>query len=192
MRKVELETGSILQIEPLDPRFFGEGITILDGQIVQLTLDSGVGFVYDTDSFSLLRQFDFVGPGWGITYDGHRLILSDGSETLRFLDPETFAEIGKLEVTQGDHSVGGINELEYVRGEIYANIWLTDLIARISPETGDVTGWIDLRGILSRQDRAEDTNVLNGIAYDIKGDRLFVTGKRWPKLFEIELLARSN
>jgi len=188
LRRVELETGKVLQIRQLPDPFFGEGITIFGERIVQLTWQSGVGFVYDKDSFEPLAEFQYPTEGWGITHDGKRLIMSDGSSTLRFLDPETLGEIGRIEVCDEDGPVTRLNELEVVRGEIYANVWQTNRIARIAPHTGDVVGWIDLAGILSAEDRSEPVDVLNGIAYDAENDRLFVTGKLWPRLFEIELV----
>ena len=188
LRRVDLASGDVLQIRQLPDRFFGEGITILGDKIIQLTWKSGVGFVYDKESFELLEEFHYPTEGWGITHDRKRLIMSDGTSTLRFLDPETFEEIGRIEVYDKDGPVIRLNELEYVQGEIYANVWKTDRIARIAPDTGDVIGWIELAGILSPEDRSEPVDVLNGIAYDAETDRLFVTGKLWPRLFEIELI----
>ncbi len=187
LRRVELETGDILQIRELPAQFFGEGVTIYGNKIIQLTWQSNVGFVYDKESFELLQEFNYPTEGWGITHDGKRLIMSDGTATLHFLDPETFEEIGGIEVLDRGSPVTRLNELEYVQGEIYANVWQTDLIARIAPLTGQVTAWIDLKGLLGPEDRSEPVDVLNGIAYDAENDRLFVTGKLWPKLFEIEL-----
>lgn len=187
LRKVELETGDILQIRELPPHFFGEGVTIYGNKIIQLTWRSNVGFVYDKDSFELLHEFNYPFEGWGITDDGERLIISDGTSTLHFFDPETFENIGRIEVYDNDGPVTGLNELEYVQGEIYANIWQTDHIVRIAPQTGQVIGLIELKGLLSVEDRSEPVDVLNGIAYDAENDRLFVTGKLWPKLFEIRL-----
>lgn len=189
LRKVELETGDILQIRVLPAQFFGEGVTIYENKIIQLTLRSNVGFVYNKDSFELLQVFNYPTRGWGITHDGERLIMSDGTSMLRFLDPETFEEIGRIEVYDINSPLTSLNELEYVQGEIYANVWHTDRIARIAPQTCQVIGWIDLKGLLSSEDRRESVNVLNGIAYDEKNDRLFVTGKLWPRLFEIELMS---
>jgi glutamine cyclotransferase len=189
LRKVELETGDILQIRELPAQFFGEGITICGNEIIQLTWQSHIGFVYDKDSFELLQEFNYSTEGWGITYDGTRLIMSDGTSTLHFLDPQSFVEIGQLEVFDDNGPVTRLNELEYIKGEIYANVWQTDRIAIIAPETGRVTGWIDLGGLLTAEDRSEPVDVLNGIAYDAATDRLFVTGKLWPKLFEIELIS---
>lgn len=187
LRRVELETGAILQIHELSDQFFGEGITIDGDRIIQLTWQSHIGFVYDKDSFELLQEFTYSTEGWGITHDGTRLIMSDGTSTLHFLDPQSFEEIGQVEVFDNDGPVTRLNELEYVQGEIYANVWQTDRMARIAPETGRVVGWVDLEGLLSAEDRSEPIDVLNGIAYDAQTDRLFVTGKLWPKLFEIEL-----
>jgi glutamine cyclotransferase len=188
LRRVDLASGDVLQIRQLPDRFFGEGITIFGERIVQLTWQSGVGFVYDKNSFELLEEFSYPTEGWGITHDGERLIMSDGTSTLRFWNPETFEEIGRIEVRDRDGPVTRLNELEYVRGEIYANVWQTDRIARIAPDTGEVIGWIELAGLLSLEDRSEPVDVLNGIAYDAENDRLFVTGKLWPRLFEIELV----
>jgi len=189
LRRVELETGDILQIHELPAQFFGEGITIYGSKIIQLTWKSGVGFIYDKDSFELLREFDYPTEGWGITHDGERLIMSDGSSILHFLEPETLEEIGRIEIYDNDGPVTGLNELEYVQGEIYANVLQTDHIARIAPQTGEVIGWIELEGLLGSEDRTESIDVLNGIAYDAINNRLFVTGKLWPKLFEIELVS---
>jgi glutamine cyclotransferase len=188
LRRVELETGEVLQIREVPAEFFGEGITIYGDKIIQLTWQSHVGFVYDKNSFELLREFNYSTEGWGITHDGEHLIMSDGTSTLHFLDPQTFEEISQLEVLDNNGPVTRLNELEYIQGEIYANIWQTDRIARISPETGRVVGWVDLEGLLTAEDRSEPVDVLNGIAYDADTDRLFVTGKLWPKLFEIELI----
>ena len=195
LRRVELETGKVLQIRELPSQYFGEGITIYKNKIIQLTWKSHLGFVYDKYNFKLLQEFNYPNEGWGITYDGNCLIMSDGTSILHFLDPETFEEISQIEVHENNIPVTKINELEYVQGEIFANIWLTERIARINPLTGQVTGWIDLKGILSPEDRSEKVDVLNGIAYDAKNNRLLVTGKFWPKLFEIELIKeemRSN
>jgi len=192
LRIVKLETGETLQIYELPPQFFGEGVTIYGNKIIQLTWKSHISFVYDKYSFKLLQEFNYPDEGWGITHDGKHLIMSDGTSTLHFLDPETFKEIGQIEVSANDIPVTRINELEYIQGEIYANIWQTERIARINPLTGQVVGWIDLKGILSPEDHSETVDVLNGIAYDAKNSRLFVTGKFWPKLFEIELIEQGT
>jgi glutamine cyclotransferase len=189
LRRVELETGRILQICELPAEFFGEGITTYGNEIIQLTWQSNVGFVYDKDSFELLQQFSYSTEGWGITHDGEHLIMSDGTSTLHFLDPQTFEEISQLAVFDNNGPVTKLNELEYVQGEIYANVWQTDRIAIIASETGRVIGWVDLGGLLTAEDRSEPVDVLNGIAYDAEADRLFVTGKLWPKLFEIDLIS---
>lgn len=188
LRKVDLKTGNILQIRQLSAQFFGEGITIYGNRVIQLTWRAQVGFVYDIRTFQLLDTFHYPTEGWGITHDGKSLIMSDGTSTLYFLDPQTFQQVNRLEVHTRDGPVSRLNELEYVQGEIYANVWKTDRIARISPETGEVVGWIDLEGLLIPEDRSRRIDVLNGIAYDVKNDRLFVTGKLWPKVFEIELV----
>lgn len=192
LRRVKLETGEILQICKLPPQFFGEGITIYRNKIIQLTWQSNIGFVYDKYSFKLLKEFNYPNEGWGITHNGKHLIMSDGTETLHFLDPETFEEVSQIEVSANDIPITRINELEYIQGEIYANIWHTERIARIDPLTGQVIGWIDLKGILSSKDDSKTVDVLNGIAYDTKNNRLFVTGKFWPKLFEIELIGQGT
>lgn len=192
LRRVKLETGEILQIRELLPQFFGEGVTIYGNKIIQLTWQSHTGFVYDKYSFKLLQEFNYPDEGWGITHNGKHLIISDGTETLHFLDPETFEEVSQIEVSANDIPITRINELEYIQGEIYANIWHTERIARIDPLTGQVIGWIDLKGILSPKDDSKAVDVLNGIAYDAKNDRLFVTGKFWPKLFEIELIGQGT
>jgi len=192
LRRVKLETGEILQICELPPQFFGEGVTVYGNKIIQLTWQSHIGFVYDKYSFKLLQEFNYPDEGWGITHDGKYLIMSDGTSTLHFLNPETFEEISQIEVSANDIPVTRINELEYIQGEIYANIWQTERIARIDPLTGQVIGWIDLKGILSPEDDSETVDVLNGIAYDLKNSRLFVTGKFWPKLFKIELVGQGT
>ncbi len=188
LRMVELETGNVLKRRLLPGQYFGEGITIFQGRIMQLTWRSRTGFVYDKETFEPLQQFLYETEGWGLTHDGKRLIMSTGGANLYFLDPATFRRTGQLYVHDQSGPVGMLNELEYVRGEIYANVWKTDTIARIDPETGRVTGWIRLEGLLSAEDYAQPVDVLNGIAYDAENDRLFVTGKLWPKLFEITLV----
>ena len=188
LRKVELQTGKVLQKYELSEEFFGEGVTVFDNKIIQLTYLSNVGFVYQKETFELLREFDYTTAGWGITNDGKHLIMSDGTQKLYFLDTETFQQVRHIEVHDRGVSVWRLNELEYVKGQIYANVWPTERIARISPKTGQVLGWIDLRGLLTKQDNVMQTDVFNGIAYDKEKDRLFVTGKLWPKLFEIKLI----
>jgi glutamine cyclotransferase len=191
LRKVALKTGRILRIHFLKPRFFGEGITVSGDRIIQLTYSSRVGFVYDKNTFRLVKEFSYPSEGWGITHDGKRLIMSDGTPKLRFLDPDTFKEIGAVAVHDHRGEISGLNELEFVKGEIFANIWQEDRLAIIDPETGRIKGWVDLRGLLKPQDIAGDMDVLNGIAYDAVKNRLFVTGKLWPKLFEIELIKKE-
>jgi len=185
LRKVELATGRVLQHVELPGDYFGEGIVLWKDKIIQLTWQSKIGFVYDLATFRQLRSFTYNREGWGITHDGKRLIMSDGSSTLYFWDPETLKEIGHLDVRDNGSPVEKLNELEYIHGEIYANVWQTARIARISPSTGKVLSWIDLKGLDANvQPGAE---VLNGIAYDAKTNRLFVTGKWWSKLFEIKI-----
>ncbi len=188
MRRVSLGDGRVEKQHDVAAEFFAEGLTNWGNTLVQLTWKAQKGFVYDRGSFRLLRTFEYSGEGWGLTQDGAHLILSDGSSSLRFLDPKTFHEVRKVSVTDDGKPVTELNELEYINGEIYANIWQTNRIARISPATGKVLGWIDLTGILSAADSTQ-ADVLNGIAYDPQRKRLFVTGKLWPKLFEIQILS---
>ena len=187
IRKVRLENGEVLQQQSLDQKYFGEGIAIWKKSLIQLTYTTEIGFVYDLATFQRVKTFNYTGEGWGLTHDDTRIIMSDGSSSLRFLDPETLQETGRLPVKDAGTPVKDLNELEYVKGEILANIWKTERIARISPKTGQVIGWIDLSGLLDPHDKA-GTDVLNGIAYDAAGDRLFVTGKLWPKLFEVRIV----
>jgi glutaminyl-peptide cyclotransferase len=193
LRRVHLETGEVDQMVELPDQYFGEGITIWDDRIIQLTWRAGTGFVYDKESFELLDSFSYDTEGWGLTHDGQRLIMSDGSATLYFWHPETLAEIGRVTVVdEWGQPVVRLNELAYVEGEIYANVWQTDRIARIDPETGYVTGWLDLSGLLHEVSLSGPVDVLNGVTYDGENGRLFVTGKWWPLLFEIELVARGT
>jgi glutaminyl-peptide cyclotransferase len=190
IRKVELQTGKVLRKVEVAPQFFGEGLALLNDRAYQLTWQSQQGFIYDPNDFRLLKTFNYTGEGWGLTHDGHSLILSDGTPRIRFLDPETFAVQRTINVADGQLPIHQINELEYIKGEIYANIYQTERIARIDPQSGKVTAWINLSGLLSQQDRQQrPVDVLNGIAYDEARDRIFVTGKLWPKLFEIKLKA---
>jgi len=191
LRKVELATGKVLQQVALTSEHFGEGITAWDQTIVQLTWQSGLGFVYDRSTFRQLSTFKYSGEGWGLTHNTTQLIMSDGSASLRFLDPKTLMETRRQLVTDAGIVIRDLNELEWVNGEIYANVWQTDFVARISPVSGRVLGWIDLSGLLSPEERRGGADVLNGIAYDPAGRRLFVTGKLWPKLFEIALAPRK-
>lgn len=192
LREVNIKTGEVIRSRSLPAKYFGEGIAAVSNKIVQLTWRSKSGFVYDKRSFKVLKRFHYTGEGWGITYDGRNLIMSDGTDTLRFLDPSTFKTVGQLEVYSDRGKVGKLNELEYVEGEIFANVWGEERMARIDPKTGRVTGWIDLSGILGAEDRKKKVDVLNGIAYDTENKRLFVTGKLWPKLFEIEIVPKNT
>lgn len=187
LRKVRLETGEVVQQEIVDQQYFAEGLTDWDGRLVQLTWESNLGFLYDLASFKLLGTFKYSGQGWGLTHDRKHLIMSDGSEYLRFLNPETLQEAGRVAVKDGGVPVKDLNELECVQDEVYANVWHTDRIARIAPQSGQVTAWIDLHGLLPRVYQLGPEAVLNGIAYDAVQKRLFVTGKLWPKLFEIKI-----
>src|SRR4249920_3469336 len=192
VRKVKLETGEVLQRRDVDARYFAEGLTEWQGSLIQLTWQTRVGFVYDLATFAPKRTFGYLGEGWGLTHDATRLIMSDGTATLRFLDPTTLTETGRVTVTDRNQPVTRLNELEFVKGEVYANVWGTDSIVSIAPESGHVTGWINLAGILPAADHTPGADVLNGIAYDAAGDRLFVTGKQWPKLFEVRLIRRGS
>lgn len=187
LRRVDLETGQVLQTYYLSDQFFGEGIAIVNNTIVQLTWQSHTGFVYDENSFTILKEFTYPTEGWGLTYNGSQLIMSDGSADLYFLDPQTFEKTWQVEVHDNIGPVINLNELEYIHGDIYANIWLQNRIAIINPQTGQVKAWINMTGL--QNPAIQDSNsVLNGIAYDAKGNRLFVTGKMWPQLFEIKLV----
>jgi len=194
VRKVKLETGQVLQQIDIDPQYFGEGITVMNQQIVELTWQAEMGFVYDQLSFRRQRSFNYPGEGWGLANDGQQIYMSDGSAQIRIWDPMTLQEKRRITVRDHGQPVPMLNELEMVRGEIYANVWQTNRIVRISPADGRVLGWIDLAGILPAADRTGQEDVLNGIAYDVLGNRLFVTGKLWPKLFEIKVvpLHRKN
>ena len=189
LRRVDLTTGKVLQQAPLSPEYFGEGITTWGQTILQLTWTSQIGFVYDRATFKQLRTFKYTGEGWGLTHSTSEVIMSDGSASLRFLDPATMMERRRVLVTDAGIIIRDLNELEWVNGEIYANVWQTNFIARISPSTGHVVGWIDLTGLLAPEDQRAGADVLNGIAFDAAGRRLFVTGKLWPKLFEIQAVA---
>jgi glutamine cyclotransferase len=191
LRKVRLETGEVLQRTELTPDYFGEGVAIFKNQIIQLTWQSDVGFVYNLSDFHFVRQFSYSGEGWGLTTDGRDLFMSDGTAEIRVLDPATFAAKRRITVHDGSRHIDELNELEFVDGQIFANVWQTDRVARISPQTGEVLGWIDLKGLLGPMYRVEPGAVLNGIAYDPVGNRLFVTGKLWPNVFEIQLLPKQ-
>jgi glutaminyl-peptide cyclotransferase len=190
VRKEELESGRVLQKIDIADQYFGEGITVFQKSIVELTWQSHTGLVYDKSSFGLLKSFSYSGEGWGLANDGQRIYMSDGTAQIRVLDPETLTEQRRITVHERNKQFDSLNELEWVRGEIFANVWQTDQILRISPRDGAVTGVIDLSGLLSREEREAGADVLNGIAYDSAGDRLFVTGKLWPKLFEIKLIPK--
>lgn len=192
LRKVQLETGKVIQRVNLDSQFFGEGITLFKNEIVQLTWQSQVGFIYNLSDFRFLRQFSYPGEGWGLTTHGNEIFMSDGTAEIRVLDGETLKEKRRLKVHDGNTAINELNELEFVEGEIFANIWQTDRIARISPQSGKVVGWIDLTGLLSPIYRREEGAVLNGIAYDAAHKRLFVTGKLWPRIFEIQLVRKQQ
>lgn len=191
LRKVTPETGAVLQQVAVEDRYFAEGLALVGHELLQLTWEEQVGFVYDKTSLKRLRTFSYPTEGWGMAFDGKRLVMSDGSSRLFFLDPKTQKPVRSIHVVDGGRPVERLNELEFVRGELWANVWTTDRIAKINPETGYVTGWIDLAGLLQREARGPEGDVLNGIAWDPVGDRIFVTGKKWPWLFQIEPVPAS-
>lgn len=190
IRKVELETGKILQSVNLDEKHFGEGITLFNNKIYQLTWTSEVGFVYGFTTFKQIKTFSYNTQGWGLTTNGKDLIMSDGSNNIYFMDPENFAEIKHIEIFDNKGAVNELNELEYINGDIYANVYMTDKIVIIDPATGMVKGIVDFKGLLKDSDRTNDVDVLNGIAWDEAGKRLYVTGKLWPKLYQVELVGK--
>jgi len=188
VREVRLEDGAVLQSRQLDPAYFGEGLTVFGDRMLTLTWKDGKGFIWDPDTLQPEGEFAYAGEGWGLTHDTERLILSDGTAALRFLDPVTMAETGRVQVTLQGRPLGQLNELEWVEGEVFANVWQTDFIVRINPATGVITGVIDLSTLMPDRSALDPTDaVLNGIAWDAEGRRLFVTGKNWPTLFEIRL-----
>ena len=187
LRKVDLQSGAVLKRVDVPGKYFAEGITIFRGKVFQLTWQSQKGFIYDLNDFKLLGEFSYEGEGWGLTHDDQFLIMSDGTSRIRFLDPSSFRVVRTIRVSDNNIPVTQLNELEYIKGEIYANVWHMDRIARLDPGSGNVLGWIDLMGLRPLESRHDVETVLNGIAYDETNDRLFVTGKRWPKIFEIRL-----
>jgi len=191
LRCVDLTTGNVLQEYTLPTQYFGEGIAVVNNTIIQLTWQSNIGFIYNKTTFAVLGNFTYPTQGWGLTYDGKNLIMSDGSDRLYFLNPTTFQQTGQIQVHDGNTSVVNINSLDYINGEVYANIWLTNTIAVINPETGQVKAWIDLTG-LPDENNSNPEAVLNGIAYDQQNNRLFVTGKAWPNLYQIKLIPQTN
>lgn len=189
VREVEIETGTVVRRHDLDAAYFGEGLALYDGNLYQLTWTAGKGFVYRLDTFEELASFTYSGEGWGLTFDGTHFILSDGSDTLRFYNPADFSRVRTIEVRDAVGPLDNLNELEWVDGEVWANVWKLDRIARIDPTSGEVVGWIDLAGLLDESSvPAPNAGVLNGIARDPESGRIFVTGKYWPRLFEIELV----
>jgi glutaminyl-peptide cyclotransferase len=188
LREEDLNTGRILQFHAVPDKYFAEGLTNWGATLVQLTWQAHTALVYDRATFRLLRTFQYDGEGWGLAQDGKNLILSDGSATLRFFDPATFHEVRHIVVKDRGAPVTQLNELEVIHGQIYANIWHSDRIARIAPATGAVLGWIDLTGLFPDSQRTNPEAVLNGIAYDAAHDRILVTGKLWPKIFEIQVI----
>jgi glutamine cyclotransferase len=187
LRRVEYPTGKVLQKVDLDSRHFGEGLAMVDDKLYQLTWQSHRGFVYDRDSFKLLREFSYDTEGWGLTYDGKSLILSDGTDMLTFHDPESFKPARKLSVRFNGQALNEINELEYINGEVWANVWHTDRIVRIDPKSGNVKSYLNLETLYPEKDRSDPEAVLNGIAYDANAKRIFISGKLWPRIYEIRL-----
>jgi glutamine cyclotransferase len=191
LRQVELETGRVLKKYDLPFQYFGEGLTLWDGNLIQLTWTSGKGFVYNLESFAVEREFSYSGEGWGLTSDGKSLVMSNGTEELIFLNPATLVRQRSLRVLDRGEPVSLLNELEYINGAIFANVWHDDFVAMISPKTGEVTGWIDMSALRGQLPPASSAEALNGIAFDAGKNRIFVTGKLWPLLFEIEVI-KSN
>lgn len=187
LREVEFETGKVLRQHNLDASLFGEGITLYKDRIYQVTWENKVGFVYDRETFKVINKIYYPTQGWGLTTIDNKIVMSDGTNALYFLEPEMFTVISRLEVYDDRNMIDSLNELEYINGEIWANIWMSDRIARIDPGSGKVKGYVDLTGLLSNTDKRPETDVLNGIAYDSERNRIFVTGKKWPKLFEIRI-----
>ncbi|MFN8496028.1 MAG: glutaminyl-peptide cyclotransferase [Caldilineaceae bacterium] len=190
VRKIDWQTGKILQQLSLSDQYYGEGIVIFGDKLYQLTYQTHIGFVYDKQTFALLQNFTYPTEGWGFTQDGTHLIMSDGSARLTYRDPATLQSVGHVDVSNQQGPVPQLNELEYIQGKIYANIWMTNQIVIIDPPTGKVTAYLDLTGLLPPADQAPN-QWLNGIAYLPQEDRLFVTGKHWPKLFEIRLVPKQ-
>jgi glutaminyl-peptide cyclotransferase len=187
IRQVRLKDGKVLRAASIEPEYFGEGMTNWGGELISLTWRHRIGFRWDRATFRRLSSFHYEGEGWGLTQDGRHIIMSDGTAQLRFFDPATMAPAGSLTVTHNGKPVPMLNELEYVKGELLANVWMTNRIARIDPATGKVIDWIDLSPIVHKLKLTDADAVLNGIAYDAASDRLFITGKYWPKLYEIRL-----
>jgi glutamine cyclotransferase len=193
LRQVNLTTGKVIKEYTLPIQYFGEGIAVVDDEIIQLTWQSNVGFIYDKDTFALLGNFTFTTQGWGLTYDGKELIMSDGTDNLYFLNATTFQRIGEVQVHDGNSNVTEINSLDYINGDVYANIWMTNKIAIINPATGQVKAWVDLTGLpASVASKTNENAVLNGIAYDQQNDRLYVTGKDWSSLYQIKLVPENK
>jgi glutamine cyclotransferase len=190
VRTVEIETGKVLRKTDLPANYFGEGLALVGDRLIQITWEEELARIYDRDTLKALDQFEYKGEGWGLAFDGTYLVMSDGSDKLFFRDPKTFKEVRRVAVKMKGAPLTELNELEMVEGEVWANVWKKDYIARIDPATGEVVGVIDLSGIFDRHKIDDDDAVLNGIAYDPKGKRLFVTGKLWPKLFEIEVVSK--
>ena len=192
LRKVDLKKGEVLKKIAVTPQYFAEGITVFQKKIYQLTWSEHKAFEYDLKEFRLEREIPYEGEGWGLTHDEHNLIMSDGTNQIRFVDTDNFKTIRTISVYDNGVPVQLLNELEYVKGEIFANIWKSDRIARIDPHTGKLLGWIDLTSLYPVNERSGTENVLNGIAYDEKEDKLLVTGKRWPKIFEIRIKVKTR
>jgi glutamine cyclotransferase len=191
LRKVTPETGAVIQQVRVEDRYFAEGLALVGDELLQLTWEENEGLVYDKATLRRLRTFSYPTEGWGMAFEGKSLVMSDGSSRLFFLDPKTQRPVRSIQVLEGGHPVERLNELEFVRGELWANVWQTDRIVKINHRTGQVTGWIDLEGLLRPDARGPEGDVLNGIAWDRAGDRIFVTGKKWPWVFQIEVVPVS-
>ncbi len=192
LRRVNLYSGKVEEIVDLDARFFGEGCAVVDDQVIVLTWREQSALVYDKHSFELLQSYSYDGEGWGLAYDGANLIMSDGTSTLYFRDPNTFDLLHTITVKDNGQPVVRLNELEWIEGELWANVWMNERIARIDPNDGQVIGWVDASGLLSPEEVTTRTDVLNGVAYDAMNGRIFITGKNWPKVFEIEMPSRQS
>jgi glutamine cyclotransferase len=188
LRRVEFPSGRVARKVTLSSDLFGEGLALMNGRLIMLTWTTQRGFVYDSTDFKLLREFTYDTEGWGLTHDGRNLIMSDGSDKLTYLDPENFQAVKKLSVSMDGAPLRNLNELEVIEGEIWANVWMTDMIVRIDPSTGKVVSYLDMKGLLPADQRRDPDDVLNGIAYDAASRRVFIVGKRWPRIFEIKLL----
>lgn len=189
--KWDFKTGEVVKSVKLDDKYFGEGITVFKDKIFQITWTSGVCFVYDAKTFKKLKSFDYTGEGWGLTNDDKNLIMSDGTNMIKFLNPDNFSIVKTIAVTDNGAPINNLNELEYIDGEIWANIWMQSKIVVINPETGNITKWIDLSELMSTLEAGEKADVLNGIAYDKQSKKIYLTGKNWKNVFSVKLVKAS-